>query len=52
MAAVAPFSEVRKDLNLHIPLTAPPGGPYTLFLDCGPYPDIFHESFFEFTITD
>jgi parallel beta-helix repeat protein len=47
---IGPFYEGYQRRKLYVPYYAPLGGPYTLFLRCGQYPEVWYESFIEFSI--
>ena len=48
--ALGPYYEGFQNRNEYVPYFAPLGGPYTLFLRCGDYPDVWDESWFEFSV--
>ena len=47
---LGPNYEIVQNRQEYVPVIAPLGGPYTLFLRVGTYPDILDESFFEFDV--
>ncbi len=47
---MGPLYEGIQDRRLYVPNYTPLGGPYKLYLRCGEYPDIWNESYFEFTV--
>ena len=47
---LGPNHEVIQNRQEYVPVLAPLGGPYSLYLRVGPYPNILDESFFEFDV--
>ena len=47
---MGPYYEGFQDREVYVPYFAPLGGPYTLFLRCGDYPEVWDESWFEFSV--
>ena len=47
---LGPNHEVIQNRQEYVPVFAPLGGPYSLYLRVGPYPKVLDESFFEFDV--
>jgi len=49
--SMGPFYEAVQERDEYVPNYAPLGGPYEVCLRCGPYPVVWDETCFEFSVT-